>query len=682
MPPNLPLPNATVADQPPQSTREEPQPPIISPNTAPPPTAVSTPTTIMLAATTTTTTTTPPTLRAPVPNRPGEYLVLLANPRQPGVPGQVMRYPMAMNLNQSGILQASPALIRSINASQLIRAQTSGPGIGPSTPTSQASVTTMAGMPRVQIPIGATGARGQLTLPNGQTMMPSIPFQRHPAMTSRANILQSPGLIRGVAQQGVGIQPIISTSQPIGIGVPASMTQNSMMHQNTVMNSTATAPSQMTPDDALKKGCSFFNSLLTNASIKSKKTTLQSLIQSLIDGKRTSEEFAALLQKELNSPRPQTQLVPFLDLLLPHLRQSMNAGMINLPGIRAPGLQSSQLGIQSCQPGDDMASPSKVQAANSAAKKKKVIPAGQKSAPAKKDTKKKEGDFFDSNEDSKDPDRTKTEKRRQEKQKKQEKQLESLSSALRDDDDVNDVAAMGGVNLAEESQKIMASGAELVGTQIRSCKDEPFLDVNVLSARINKIVQKYNLAEPSMDVVTLVSHATQERLKTMVERLGALADHRSENLKFNPKYEVSNDVKGQVKFLAELDRIERRRNEEQEREQMLRIAKSRSKVEDPEQQKLRQKAKDMQRAEQEEVRQREANETALLAIGPRKKLKTSLSHSDSSFSQVNSLRDVKPNVDFRNDTVRRVRRVNMRDLQALLELDRTHLDRLIKLTVQ
>lgn len=31
----------------------------------------------------------------------------------------------------------------------------------------------------------------------------------------------------------------------------------------------------------------------------------------------------------------------------------------------------------------------------------------------------------------------------------------------------------------------------------------------------------------------------------------------------------------------------------------------------------------MQRAELEEARQREANETALLAIGPRKKLKTS-----------------------------------------------------------
>lgn len=53
------------------------------------------------------------------------------------------------------------------------------------------------------------------------------------------------------------------------------------------------------------------------------------------------------------------------------------------------------------------------------------------------------------------------------------------------------------------------------------------------------------------------------------------------------------------------------------------ITQSRSKAEDPEQLKLKQKAKEMQRAELEEARQREANETALLAIGPRKKLKIS-----------------------------------------------------------
>lgn len=68
-----------------------------------------------------------------------------------------------------------------------------------------------------------------------------------------------------------------------------------------------------------------------------------------------------------------------------------------------------------------------------------------------------------------------------------------------------------------------------------------------------------------------------------------------------------------------MDRAERKRHEEQEREMLLRAAKSRSKSEDPEQAKLKAKAKEMQRVEMEELRQREANATALQAIGPRKK---------------------------------------------------------------
>lgn len=62
----------------------------------------------------------------------------------------------------------------------------------------------------------------------------------------------------------------------------------------------------------------------------------------------------------------------------------------------------------------------------------------------------------------------------------------SLSSLDRGDDDINDVAAMGGVNLAEESQRILGS-TEFVGTQIRSCKDEVFLHLAPLQQRIKQI---------------------------------------------------------------------------------------------------------------------------------------------------------------------------------------------------
>lgn len=57
----------------------------------------------------------------------------------------------------------------------------------------------------------------------------------------------------------------------------------------------------------------------------------------------------------------------------------------------------------------------------------------------------------------------------------------------RDDDDINDVASMAGVNLSEESARILATNSELVGTQIRSCKDETFLQPGLLQRRILEI---------------------------------------------------------------------------------------------------------------------------------------------------------------------------------------------------
>lgn len=57
----------------------------------------------------------------------------------------------------------------------------------------------------------------------------------------------------------------------------------------------------------------------------------------------------------------------------------------------------------------------------------------------------------------------------------------------RDDDDINDVATMGGVNLSEESKNILASNADFIGTQIRSCKDEAFLHHGPLLSRITAI---------------------------------------------------------------------------------------------------------------------------------------------------------------------------------------------------
>ena len=65
--------------------------------------------------------------------------------------------------------------------------------------------------------------------------------------------------------------------------------------------------------------------------------------------------------------------------------------------------------------------------------------------------------------------------------------LSSIHTSSRDDDDINDVATMGGVNLTEESRNILATNSELMAGQLRSCKDENFLASGPLAARINAI---------------------------------------------------------------------------------------------------------------------------------------------------------------------------------------------------
>ncbi|XP_064315630.1 transcription initiation factor TFIID subunit 4-like isoform X1 [Phalacrocorax carbo] len=193
--------------------------------------------------------------------------------------------------------------------------------------------------------------------------------------------------------------------------------------------------------------------------------------------------------------------------------------------------------------------------------------------------------------------------------------------SFRDDDDINDVASMAGVNLNEESARIMATNSDLVGTQIQSCKDEPFLAAIPLHKRILEMAKKLGITDVPAEVVTFISHATQNRLRTVIEKVTVITQHRMESYKDDEWYEQATDVRSQLKFFEQLERLEKQRKDEQEREILLKAAKSRSRQEDPEQARLKQKAKEMQQQELAQMRQRDANLTALAAIGPRKKRK-------------------------------------------------------------
>merc|ERR1719190_125908 len=142
----------------------------------------------------------------------------------------------------------------------------------------------------------------------------------------------------------------------------------------------------------------------------------------------------------------------------------------------------------------------------------------------------------------------------------------------------------------------------------------------------------------------------------MVSKLSIIAEHRLDVIKTEGNYDVTADIKQQLRFLVDLDKMEKKRHEEAERELLLRAAKSRTKTDDPEREKLKAKAKEIQRDEAERIRHEEANRTALEAIGGPKKRK---------FGEVDSLMGP-PQIPVRS----RTKRVHLRDVMFLMEQEK------------
>merc|ERR1719233_1932644 len=399
---------------------------------------------------------------------------------------------------------------------------------------------------------------------------------------------------------------------------------------------------QMTPDTAKIKCKNFLATLLRLASDQPESVArnVRGLIQGLIDGRVEPELFTTKLQKELNSS-PQPCLVPFLKKSLPYLQHSLTpmsapphsvmGGQVrtNLPNqpqtrigslpqarptFARPGFPS--LPTAPLRPGAG----GQYSGGLGQGLQHTLLPPPKGPQAVIRD--KKSGN-------------------------------NAYSAA--GDDDINDVAAMGGVNLAEEANRILGS-TDNVGSVIRSCKDETFLQTGLLHQKITRICREKGLDAPTQEVINLMSHATQDRLKTLMGKLSVIAEHRLDIIKTEGPYEATQDIKGQLRFLEDLDKMEKKRHEEAEREMLLRAAKSRTKTDDPEKEKIKAKAKEMQRDEAERIRHQEANRTALEAIGGPKKRK---------FGEID------PKMGTSNVPLRtRTKRVHLRDVMFLMEQEK------------
>ncbi|XP_022601274.1 transcription initiation factor TFIID subunit 4-like [Seriola dumerili] len=502
--------------------------------------------------------------------------------------------------------------------------------------------------------------------------------------------------------------PVLQSS--VGAAVPGMTTRTVTQTAGTTVTSVTVSKETM---ENVKKCKNFLSTLIKLASTGKQSTetaaSVRELVKDLLEGKLEAEEFTSRLYKELNSS-PQPYLVPFLKRSLPALRQLTpdSAAFIQQsqlpqpasspvastsptptpttvvlgspaprltspisrpqlqPGVNKPGqipplvLQPQQqravlrpqvtlpttpmVTLRNQAPGRIMLGQQQVQL-----KELQPVPVRPDVSPASKQI----------SAAALTP--------------AQKNKLKEAGGTFKDDDDINDVASMAGVNLSEESANILATNSGLVGAVTHSCKDETFLSCTMLQRRMLEIGRRHGVTDLGAEVVNFVSHATQQRLQNLLEKVSQVAQQKNVNLKEDGNHEQSSDVRAQLKFFEQLDQLEKQRKEEQEREILLKAAKSRARQEDPEQLRLKQKAKEMQQQELAQMRQREANLTALAAIGPRKKRRILDSPSSSAVAEgsgTGSSLSGGAGSSGSRPTRQRITRVNLRDLLFCLENER------------
>ncbi|MBZ3880866.1 Transcription initiation factor TFIID subunit 4, partial [Sciurus carolinensis] len=530
------------------------------------------------------------------------------------------------------------------------------------------------------------------------TVQPTTTLQRSPGV--------QPQLVLGGSAQAASL----GTATAVQAGAP----------QRTVPGAASTSTAATETMENVKKCKNFLSTLIKLASSGKQSTetaaNVKELVQNLLDGKIEAEDFTSRLYRELNSS-PQPYLVPFLKRSLPALRQLTpdSAAFIQQSQQQQPPVSQATTALTAVVlSGSVQRTAGKTAASVSSALQPPVISLTQPTQVIQQPP--KPGALI------RPPQVTLTQTPmvalRQPHNRimlttPQQIQLNQLQpvpvvkpavlpgtkalpavtaqaaaaqknklkepggGSFRDDDDINDVASMAGVNLSEESARILATNSELVGTLTRSCKDDTFLLPAPLQRRILEIGKKHGITELHPDVVSYVSHATQQRLQNLVEKISETAQQKNFSYKDDDRYEQASDVRAQLKFFEQLDQIEKQRKDEQEREILMRAAKasaaSRSRQEDPEQLRLKQKAKEMQQQELAQMRQRDANLTALAAIGPRKKRKVDCAGPGSGAEGSGPGLAVPGSSGVgtpRQFTRQRITRVNLRDLIFCLENER------------
>lgn len=540
-----------------------------------------------------------------------------------------------------------------------------------------------------------SGQNLQLQLNNSGTLMRTN-LQAAPGGIVRiAPRLVNSGMIvppTGMTQQMILTRPMMTTNanlvQPINIaGSQIQMSSTDSVAANGSQNQYL-SQAQSSIMENVKKCRNFLQTLIKLASSQPPEIVqnVTSLIQSLINGSIEAEAFTTRLQVELNSS-PQPYLVPFLKKNLPYLRQLMAQNQLQIEGVKPPsipqlqpvvlmsmsaaaaptvgtsnqsvmtGVASSQAttaGISQPQGFAHIAAQLQASGMRPAATARLIVPQGAiYPQPALSGAVTTTASKPAPNKPSPAPSIATASR----------PQSNESSVSNRDQEDSKDMIAR--LSVADTKKDV----SESPGRSSTPNKSDGQLLSMMLGDRVRQIAERNGVYELGYNTVSAVRAAVEEKLSELAGRLAVATSHRVENMKMDPQHEVVAEPRLQLKFLDEVDKCEKKRHEDAERVVLLQAVKSRSKNEDPEQLKLREKAKALQQAEMEELRQREANLTALAAIGPRKKRKlgeveegpvsvggTAASSNNTAGATLTSVRQ-------------RTKRVCMKDIMCVLEMD-------------
>ncbi|XP_051978798.1 transcription initiation factor TFIID subunit 4-like [Xyrauchen texanus] len=594
---------------------------------------------------------TPGMATATPPQRPGAPAtqLIVRTPQQTTIqlpPGFTIPPGMVLVRTEAGQLALVPQQVLAQAKAQNLNKGTLSPR--PATPTAGAAF-------RVTTPVAQQQKTAVVTITNAQKPTTTV-------ITAGARVQPAP-------PQTV-LKPSLTPQSPSATSAAAPANRAPVLSQEMQEN--------------VKKCKNFLATLIKLASHNSPSPetsrNVKALVQDLLDAKIEPEEFTNRLQTELKSS-PQPYLIPFLKKSLPALRLSLLNSQQSLTQLSQNTTTSSPLSVNTIKAQVPSTLPTTVSTIRPAASMAPtttmaVKRPGVQAIPTRMPVVITQTVRAQSAAGTPFQVRNPMGVALQASANQKQKLNDPGGGTFRDDDDINDVASMAGVNLNEENARILATGSELVGTQIRSCKDEAFLPASLLHRRLLETAKKFGVTEVSMETVTLISHATQSRLRSVLENVSVVAQHRTDSCKDEELYEQTSDVRAQLKYFEQLEKIEKQRKDDEEREILMKAAKSRSRQEDPEQARLKQKAKEMQQQELAQMRQRDANLTALAAIGPRKKRKLD-SPGASSGSECpagpsgSATGSTSSSTSSGRQARQRITRVNLRDLIFCLEQERT-----------